>query len=470
MIQPSVLNRLNLFVEEQTGITIPESNYGQLENYLKDKDIDDFLRTVMKDQHEYGRLMEAVTINETYFFREEKQFRYLRDSVLPDLAREGREIVLWSSTCSSGEEALSLYALCRSVFRSDRGFSIFASDISRGSLDKFRSAVYRQASFRGDGEQFSPLIDDISSKLPDGRSRIMPEHLERIRIFENNLFEPPAEDLPEMDIIMLRNTLIYMNPQNKRTIIDNIIKKLRTGGLLFLSSSELPLISHPALSIREAGDVYCFVKGDPHDLSPEILTKRVHSAVETKRESRIRKKDTRSVAEKDLSAENRVCEIVSLRLNNRISKKAAPPIEEAADLIISYLETAAEGDTGNTKMKLNALSGSPAAEFFPALLKFFTAEIESREGNRETARQSYREALAYNPGLWPAKFFLARSLQPENPEIKKLAAELINEINEYIESHRWDYQFLLEGFNARYFVLICEKMYSDAEDLSYGRR
>ena len=478
MISAADMNRLNYFIEEQTGITIPESNYRHVSNFIDGKlagyasGVEDYLAKVPVDQAEYGRLMEAVTINETYFFREEKQFLALRRFILPKLPEQGVDI--WSSSCSSGEEALSLYVLALERFGSSDRFRLFASDINRGMLEKFRRGVYRPASLRTDGSSLGGLLAAISAEAEDRGRRIEPSHLENIRIFENNLFRPAPEDLPQMDIIFLRNTLIYMNPENKRSVIDDLVRKLKTGGCLFLSSSEVPLVSHPSLRVKEEGGVFYFEKEDPLGLSQEVLSRKVRRAAGGGQPSVPERAEIRRYAPPEPApkpgpdSEDRVCMIVSMKLNNRTFRGSPGPAGRAADLVLGILELAGRNEFERAERLLCSLDRDELPSSIPALRSFFLAGFQHRRNNNSGAERLYREALRANPGLWPAKFFLLRLLPGGHPDRRLLASELKGEIGGYIDSHRWDYQFLLDGFNARYFLMICEKITEDTKRRDYG--
>ncbi len=474
MIPDADFTKLKSFIETNTGITIPESNYQQVRNYISEKmeqyapDIDSYILKIMRDEDEYARLMEAVTINETYFFREEKHFHYLKNIHLPQLRRTQEEISIWSSSCSSGEEALSLYVLSREIFREPENTRIFASDISNNMLEYFRRGIYRPNSFREDGSGLTQLIKFIAAEQSDNMWKIDPVHLERINIHHRNLFLPQSADLPDMDIIFLRNTLIYMNMKNKRIIIDNVVSKLKVGGLLFLSAAELPLISHPSLKIEYSGDAYFFRKEDPLLLSKTILDVRINHAANQKKRTTSASVNKGALKQKTVTNtnklnENEICNVVAMRLNNEVYRKDSVAVEQTVEFIIRILNCISRNETALTENLLAALSRCREADNVPGLFHFFLGGIQYQKGQFREAEKLYRKALEYNGSLWPARFFLIKTLPPENDEQKKQIRCLKNEISDYINGHRWDYQFLLEGFNARYFLMICEKMYTEAE-------
>jgi len=114
------------------------------------------------------------------------------------------------------------------------------------------------------------------------------------------------------------------------------------------------------------------------------------------------------------------------------------------------------------------LNKAPGFKISPALYNFFRGYLDfSRQKNISAARY-FRKALEFETELWPARFYLFRSVgknQEEKEQMKELT-EILKEIKEYINENRFDFQFMLEGFNARYFQLICNK---ELEWLKAGR-
>ena len=345
-------------------------------------------------------------------------------------------------------------------------------------LSRFREGRYGKGAFRTDGGVLNPLIRKISDELPEGGAVFSPELLSRIKIFEHNLFGGDYSALPEMDVIFLRNTLIYMSPDHKRNVIDRLADRLKTGGCLFLSAVEMPLISHPALSVREGGGLYYFQKEDPRRLSRSALEHKIAatpslragraaeaggaaaaSASAPEGESQIKRQEAAAIPYGRPMAcfEDGVCEAVALQLNNETAKTEDRQTEEAAALILKLLKLTAANDSVSAAELLSG-GASGLWTVIPSLRAFFIAGLKQREGKRTDAEFHYRRALESNPGLWPAKFFLAKLLPGSHPDLPRLVDELKDDIEDYISAHRFDYQFLLDGFNARYFQLICEKM------------
>jgi chemotaxis protein methyltransferase CheR len=460
------------FIKETTGITVPEVQKTAVRQfvakYLEQTGLngEGYCAHLQSNRSEFDELMQIVTINETYFFREEKHFLFLKDILIPELkGRIPKEPVnIWSASCSSGEEALSLYALFRALMPSG-GFTVFGSDISREMLDKFQSGLFRNSAFRGDGNPFHPLIKELAHQTSPLLWNVSSEHIQAIRKLKINLFNDSLDALPPMDIIFLRNTLIYMSPENKTIAIDRIAGKLREGGILILSSSEVPVISHPSLTVVSRGNIYYFQKTDPRSLSQATLKENLKKAV-LKKTAAPKAAPVPVPVRKDPPlaqlTEELVCRSIAMMLNNRLYDPSPTEESRIARFILILLKELEENRAGRV---LELIEGErkipPSLEFY---LRGY-AHYHREEG--ESSRKNFRRALGYNSRLWPARYYLVKTLEKGSPEKQSLLRALEVQIEEYIGDHRYDYQFLLDGFNAQYFLLIVRDM---RKSLSTERR
>jgi chemotaxis protein methyltransferase CheR len=185
------------------------------------------------------RVVEAMTTNETSFFRDVHPFDALRTRLLPDLiaARaDERKLRFWSNACSSGQEAYSLAMLLAEHFPQlhDWDVSILATDLSREMVQRTSEGVYGQLEMNR-GLPAALLIRHFQRSGTHWQVR--PELRHRVQAREMNLVTawPP---LPRFDVIMLRNVLIYFDLETKRSILRRVRQALRSDGALFLGSAE----------------------------------------------------------------------------------------------------------------------------------------------------------------------------------------------------------------------------------------
>jgi chemotaxis protein methyltransferase CheR len=191
---------------------------------------------------ELANLIDELTTNETYFFREMTQLRALIEEILPSalLARRAQgfqtPVSIWSAGCSSGEEPYTIVMLAREAgLTPGRDLRVYASDISRAMLNKARRGMYREASFR---ETPGHLRQRYFSEK-DGLWRISDEVKKHVDFMHLNLLDgDKLALLGSMDVILCRNVIIYFDQATKKRVIQNFHDKLRPGGYLLLGHSE----------------------------------------------------------------------------------------------------------------------------------------------------------------------------------------------------------------------------------------
>jgi chemotaxis protein methyltransferase CheR len=199
------------------------------------------VRSASFHDEEFANLIDELTTNETYFFRERNQLRALVGEIFVELRadRQGTRrgpIRVWSAGCSSGEEPYSIVILAMEAgLVPGKDLHVYASDISRRMLRKARQGVYREASFR----ETEPMLRQRYFSEKDGLWRIsdgVKKHVDFIHL--NLLDRSKISLLRTMDVILCRNVIIYFDPESKRKVIQTFYEKLRPGGHLLLGHSE----------------------------------------------------------------------------------------------------------------------------------------------------------------------------------------------------------------------------------------
>lgn len=199
------------------------------------------LRRDTSGDQELANIIDELTTNETYFFRERNQLRALFEEILPQLrmrreAEGGSVLSIWSAGCSSGEEPYSVVMLALEAgIEMGRDLRVYASDISRRMLKKARRGVYRPASFR----ETAPYVKEKYFVEKDGLWRISDEIKRHVVFTHLNLLDRGRISLlGTMDVILCRNVIIYFNLETKQEVIRTFSEKLRAGGFLLLGHSE----------------------------------------------------------------------------------------------------------------------------------------------------------------------------------------------------------------------------------------
>jgi chemotaxis protein methyltransferase CheR len=187
-------------------------------------------------QHEYDRVVEALTTNETSWFRDVAPFKALTDHVAPELltARPGMSVLkVWSAACSTGQEA---YSIGMSLLDSapDLRVQIAATDLSEEVLAKGRAGRYSQLEVnRG---LPAPML--VKHFTRTGTEWEISQRLRSAVTFsKNNLMHAPPATGP-FDVVFLRNVLIYFDLATKRDVLRRARSVVRPGGYLFLGAAE----------------------------------------------------------------------------------------------------------------------------------------------------------------------------------------------------------------------------------------
>jgi chemotaxis protein methyltransferase CheR len=184
-------------------------------------------------------VVEAMTTNETSFFRDYHPFETLRTTILPELARQRageRRLSIWCGAASTGQEPYSLAMVIKELGATFSGWKIdiLATDLSDDVLDRAREGLYSQLEVnRG---LPAPLL--VKYFQQEGLSwRLKPEVRRMVTFRKLNLLEP-FSSLPAMDLILMRNVLIYFDFATKQDILGRLRKVLRPDGYLFLGGAE----------------------------------------------------------------------------------------------------------------------------------------------------------------------------------------------------------------------------------------
>ncbi len=186
--------------------------------------------------------IEALTTNETSFFRDEHPFNALRDVILPELiARRAttRTLNIWCGAASTGQEPYSLAMLLRDSFPQLLGWtlSFIATDISEATLARAREGRFNTTEI-GRG---LPAFFRQRYFIPDGEGLRVRDEIRRTVAFRAMNLVGPWPNMPELDLVLLRNVLIYFNIETKRNILQKIHRHLRPDGCLLLGATESTL-------------------------------------------------------------------------------------------------------------------------------------------------------------------------------------------------------------------------------------
>ena len=204
-------------------------------------------------------VVEAMTTNESFFFRDIKPFDQFKSFVLPALMKSRaarRQIRIWSAACSSGQEPYTLAMLLAEEHAKLAGWTIdiLATDLSTEILDKAQAGLYSQFEVQR-GLPIQYLVKYF--KQQGDRWQIDPGIRSRVRYRVFNLLDDPAS-LGGFDVIFCRNVLIYFDQPTKTTVLERLSRVVAPDGFLYLGGAETVLgISDKFHASAENRGIYC---------------------------------------------------------------------------------------------------------------------------------------------------------------------------------------------------------------------
>lgn len=194
-------------------------------------------------RQEMNELFEAITINETYFFRAEQQFEAFEKIIIPEILKPRIYLPMpivriWSAASSTGEEAYTLAIIILEKLKPlypKVQFQILASDINNAVLNTARKGVFKEYSVRNIPQ---PYLVKYFTKV--GQTYVLDEEVKKMVRFMNiNLYDPvQMRTITSCDVVFCCNVLIYFDMPSKQQVVSYLYDALNKGGYLFIGYSE----------------------------------------------------------------------------------------------------------------------------------------------------------------------------------------------------------------------------------------
>lgn len=195
----------------------------------------------LQGRDELNNLFDAITINETYFFRAENQFEVFEKQLIPEIikAKKSSRIVnIWSSACSSGEEPYTLAIIIKERLKhiyKDITFNIYATDISQQIIDQAKEGLYREYSIRNIPKD---LLEKYFTKV-GSNYQISDEIKGMVNFKLLNLYDTVnMRKMINFDLIFCCNVLIYFDMASKQKVVKQLYDSLNPNAFLFIGYSE----------------------------------------------------------------------------------------------------------------------------------------------------------------------------------------------------------------------------------------
>jgi chemotaxis protein methyltransferase CheR len=254
-IAPHHAEAIAQIARKVAGIRLSQENIGFMTHRLPqviaasgEKTVAAYIQKLNNDPSTVLEFIEALTVHTTSFFREDRQYRWLANTGLPQMFKERGALVIWSAACSTGPEGWSAMMVCdqfRKCTPRPLHVKLIGTDISPKVVQAAQKAVYRAEDIEGVPQAFVKTYF-LHSRGQDGRVRIVPELRAMAEWRVGNLSTGEGLMGIKADVAFLRNVLIYFAADMQAQVINRVTRHLRPGGYLLTGHSETGL-QHPDL-------------------------------------------------------------------------------------------------------------------------------------------------------------------------------------------------------------------------------
>ena len=449
-----LIETVNSKILAYSGINVAASQVQNLLIYIEKKaavrgiSAMDFCKRLTPHTPDFDEVINLITVNETYFFREELQFDFLKKEVFPKYM--GRNLTIWTCCCSTGEEAVSLLALALSM---NVNLTIYASDIDDNAIAALKNGKFSNFSLRTDGKKYHHLLDPYCTKT-ENELVFRKDFLNRIRVFKFNLLQDGLNKLPfyeNVDILFMRNVFIYFDKETRNSITRKVTERLKSDGLLFFSMNEIgsmdDRIIPKNLSKTNSGAVYYFVKDNLARNSVQIASEANRRLTEKRKNEKL-KEEVQKVKIQKFTEQND-------KLRKAKAALEAVSNKESFDVKKVYEDVCMEinrGDFENARSLARKITGDD----FKKYSYFMLGYVEYHADNRVDAENFFASAERISPDFWPAFFYhgmVLRDLGRTQPatdcfsKCRQLISDFGNEV---------PYDFTLDSFSPLYISSLCE--------------
>jgi chemotaxis protein methyltransferase CheR len=225
-------------VKRKTGIDLALYKEAQMKRRLTSLRVkrgyntfESFFEAMTKDQELFNEFLDRMTINVSEFFRNPSRWQVLETKIIPRLLKERGRLKCWSAACSTGEEPYSL-AMLLSRFMPLHEIDITATDIDEGAIAKAKRGIYTDRSLQD-------VPKDLVSKYfkKEGIMFAISDEIKRLIKFKHHNMLADSFD-KNYDLIICRNVMIYFTEEAKHELYHKFAASLRSGGVLFVGSTE----------------------------------------------------------------------------------------------------------------------------------------------------------------------------------------------------------------------------------------
>jgi chemotaxis protein methyltransferase CheR len=270
------VQRLCEFLYRRTGMSFADNKRYYIDRRLAERialtrsaSFQSYFALLRSDaNHEIEHLVNAFTVNETYFYREEHQLRCMTSDLLDDVVRgkpAGEPIRIWSIPCSTGEEPYSIAIWLMENWSQVDSYDIeiVGSDIDTRALEAAADGVYGDRALM---RLSTDIVDRYFQPVAGDMHQIDPGLRNSIQFTRTNLIDPTdMARYRDFDIVFCRNVLIYFDDSSRRMAAENLYDCLRPGGYICLGHSETMSRISPLFRVRRFSDAIVYQKPEAED-------------------------------------------------------------------------------------------------------------------------------------------------------------------------------------------------------------
>ncbi len=420
--------RVFALIQTQTGLQVHNGRFNEIAQVVDGTlasmhlaDVNDLLLALSISpitEQLWQTLIQAITVGETYFFRDEGQMDALRNHILPQLIAErrktgSRQLRLWSAGCATGEEPYSLVMLLYELLPDIENWriTVLGTDINLVFLERARRGLYRASSFRNETPDyiqkrwFQPMPGgfQLDRRICD-KVIFLPLNLANSR---NPLYESFTMNI---DLIVCRNVTIYFDPAIVNDLISRFYQALNDLGRLIVGHSELSMTAYHEFSMRGYQKIVYYQKVAAAPQPPDTpLTASLHE------EYSLEPRSTAVLPPAKIAVDEAECENQSLEAVWSQAKEAADreKWEDALTYLMQvdaphrfrpefhYLHGLVQLGAQNIDKALWAWRQALYCDPSFALAHYSLGELYALRGEQKIARRHWRQAMASLAGLEP---------------------------------------------------------------------
>lgn len=274
LVRDFVKNHCGLYFDDESKFLLEKRLSRRVETYRL-KNFEDYYHLLMYDKRrdeELSAVIDILTVNETYFFREFSQLRAFAEEIVPEITerkKNRKKLRIWSAGCSTGEEPYTL-----AILMIEKGFipeweiEILGSDINQRVLHVARRGIYKKSAFRNTEEYY---IRKYFTDEGSGNYRVTDPVRGLVNFSLLNLMDPfKVRFVGEMDIILCRNVIIYFDLDSKKKVINRFCDRLTEEGYLLLGHSESLMNISTAFVLRHLKNDLVYQKAPKSVLAGEM--------------------------------------------------------------------------------------------------------------------------------------------------------------------------------------------------------